>query len=136
MKNKTIYQIFSLILLQEIKCKELEEYTYEEMYIYLKYKRRMTNFKVVYNKEYDCYTYEPKEFKENPTIITSWEELSKLKSVGDFSIRVNFKYYSGDLLYKGKYFKYLTTHFLYKENEEYSEKLLRCYGFNVKIIGY
>lgn len=136
MKNKIIYQILSLMMLKEIKDKYSNEYTYEEMYIYLKYKRKMTNFKIVYNKEYDCYTYAPKDFKEEPIIIKSWKELSKLKPVGDFSINVNFKYYNGELLYKGKYFEYLTTHFLYKENIERSEKLLRCYGFNVKLIGY
>ena len=119
--------------------KDIDEYNELEFYLWCKCEMRMCNFEV-YRKE-GYYWYRAKPLKGEPIIIKTWHDLAQLKPINGIYIHVDFDYYNGEIHYKGtaykssKYLSYLSTHSLYEEMAARTENILKCYGFNVKVIG-
>lgn len=106
-----------------------------ETYIKYRYEYMMSNIWVKFDKENEVYNVYPKPMKGNSRIISEWGDLETLKN--DYiSIDVDYEYGSGYIKYRNKRLMYLSTHTLYKSRVKDTEDILRCYGFNVKVVGY
>lgn len=132
---RAIYYLLAALTAIDMKDKYTHQYTEFEMYLYGKYEDHRTNFEVYYVEAWDRYWFRPKPIEGEPTVIKSWEDLAKLEPTGDISIEVDLEWCNGELLYKGEYLHYLSTHSLYDSCCKDTESLLRCYGFNVVIKG-
>lgn len=132
--SKEIYYLLAAMTIIDMKNKYTDEYTEFELYLYGRYEEHKTNFEIYYDNSRKRYWFRHKPIKGVPMVITSWEDLAKLEPIGDISIKVDLEWGNGEILYKGKYMDYLSTHSLYESNYKETENLLRCYGFNVQIL--
>ena len=78
--------------------------------------------------------------KEEPVLIKTWEELSKVEGDGNFRLDITPEDGNGWIRKvnpeEDSFSEYLSTHTFYGKTHEYSTKLLQAHGFNVTIANW